>query len=251
MLIKKLSASAIGDWNQCHFKFKLRILNKLPRVSQPHLEFGNMLHEVLENYGKLHKHGMLYLPFDNMLSLLNVSFQKYNHGKTFSESERVLNNYYEDIFKNKTCMIIETEKMFGIDMGKFKLTGKIDRIDKLSDSEYEVVDYKSGKVDKKKILKSDIQLLIYAFKVFTDHNFNLEKCKVSLHYLSHGVFSEIISLKEVKDFRIRLDEIYNSMVNTIEFKPRKNEYCYWCDGRSLCPLFTKQISFRPKKEIIL
>ena len=42
---------------------------------------------------------------------------------------------------------IATEKTISCDMGRFKLSGRVDRIDRHADGRLEIIDYKSGRWD--------------------------------------------------------------------------------------------------------
>lgn len=256
MLIEKLSASSISMWLQCPYKFRLFILRQLPQVSQTYQEYGILLHGVLDQYVKLHTLGTPYLPVDSILQFYANDYPEYSTGKPYATGEKLLLKYYKEHFQGNICKMVEAEKKFGIPLGKFKITGRIDRTDKLSEDVYEVIDYKSGKVEDK-ILKQDIQLLMYAYKTFNDNDFKLKECKVSLHYLQFGVFSDIIVKEDLPPFREKLESIYNEITNTVDFKPKKNQYCFNCEAKGTCPLFNHTSkgcvgynSKKVKKEVI-
>jgi len=90
MEILKLSASSINVWNQCRHKFKLYITNKLPFVKKTYFEYGNLLHEVLDEFFKLNKYGQQFLPLDEAIKIYSVKFPNYATGKPWSEGELVL-----------------------------------------------------------------------------------------------------------------------------------------------------------------
>ena len=52
------------------------------------------------------------------------------------------------------------ERQFMLEIGDLKLSGRIDRIDKLPDGTYEVIDYKTGSANKD--AKNDLQMTVYA-----------------------------------------------------------------------------------------
>lgn len=250
MEIKKFSASDINLYNTCPYKYMLSVTYQLPRVSQPYQEYGIFIHSVLDQYVKLHTFGSGYLSLEYLLKFYENDFPNYKTGKSHSIGEKLLVKYYEENFQGKECKMIEAEKKFGIDLGKFKITGRIDRTDKLTNEVYEVVDYKTGKVEDK-VLRKDVQLLMYAFKTFSETDFKLKQCKVSLHYLNFGVFSDIILAEDLPPFREYLDNLYEEITNTVVFKPKKNQYCFNCEGKKMCPLFSKSYTVRVKKAIVL
>jgi len=253
MKIEKLSASSINTYEQCPYKFKLSITGQLPIVTKVYFEFGTLIHEVLDQYFKLHSFNQSFLPIDTLLDIYSKEVLKYRIEDRASEGKKLLNKYYNTYLINNVCRTRETEKKFKICMGKFNLTGKIDRIDELPDLFMEVIDYKTGTPNKTD-LKRNKQLLIYALKVFNDYNFELEKCKVSLHYLKKTQPTSVwIYKEEIKEFRIVLEDLYNKIISDIYYNPTKNIFCGNCEAFAICPLFNKRknVFSSTKKEIVL
>jgi DNA helicase-2/ATP-dependent DNA helicase PcrA len=154
----KLSPTALNSYLDCHYKFKLDNLYRIPRTKAAAMCFGTAVHHALENLyvdlnntGKLGSKEIFIKDFEVALRQEIMTENDFNdrlrHGK------KVLIGFYDHYEKEfQNCLF--TEKSFGtsltsqIHLGDIALTGKADRIDFTSHSTKEVrfVDYKTGKV---------------------------------------------------------------------------------------------------------
>jgi ATP-dependent helicase/DNAse subunit B len=124
---------------------------------------------------------------------------------------------------------------------KHIITGIIDRIDKTNDG-YEIIDYKTTrKLPSQEKVDNDLQLSIYlaAFlRRYPKEIENLEKIKVSLYYLKHGVkLSSQRTLDQVK----QSEEFVIDLVNQIgesKFEPTVSGLCDWCGYQNICPMWS-------------
>ena len=131
--------------------------------------------------------------------------------------ERVIELDQLELKKGNRIEIISVEEKFDIEIGeepnKYRLKGKIDRIDKIND-ELRIIDYKTGKkIYKKELILNDIenikepegiynlQLLIYMIAMYKKHGYEDIKCGiVCLKNMKEGVlegkFESNLKLKE-------------------------------------------------------
>ena len=116
--------------------------------------------------------------------------------------------------------------------------GKIDRIDKLSSSKIEIIDYKTGQSETLSKNSYKLQLGIYALAATLVDDINLnkkpEEIIVTLFYLEEGkkVTNEINSelLEEIKQKILdKVEEIEKS-----DFKCSKSILCQNCEYKMLC-----------------
>ncbi len=168
---KQLSVSALNNYIESPLKYFFRNLVALPEVRSHFLDFGNLIHETLEEYFNLCK-------IENKILSINIlknSFNKVLSRKYFYEefSDRawdVLESYYK---KNKKDFVIPLENelringiSFVVDDGEhIILSGAIDKITKNDDGSIIVWDYKTGKaysdMDKKRRNKIKRQAVFY------------------------------------------------------------------------------------------
>ena len=123
------------------------------------------------------------------------------------------------------------EKSFMLDLGGVKLSGRIDRIDKLPDGTYEVIDYKTGSSSEKN-LKNDLQLSIYALAC--KESLKISVSKLSLYYLDN--LEKVSTSRSEKDLDKCRGEIleYAKELAGSDFSPTPGFHCRYCDFRLIC-----------------
>lgn len=101
-----------------------------------------------------------------------------------------------------------------------------------------------------KKVDDDVQLTIYlqAFlERYPEERSHLDKIKVSLYYVKHGVK---LSSKRTEDQLENVDEMFLEAIKNIEesdFKPVLNPLCDWCDFQDRCPM--QKHKFKEKRKI--
>lgn len=165
----KLSASSIGTFEKCPKQYQYRYIIKpdVPEKDWSFLEFGKCAHRTLELF---HEHLLYNIePPDRWSQIMKESFQKaireFDPGilkPEFPELKGVIQDYLDLMRENGLPPVVHNELNFNFKIENYVVRGFIDRIDKISDGEYHVVDYKTNK--NPKYLK-EFQLLLYALAV--------------------------------------------------------------------------------------
>lgn len=120
--------------------------------------------------------------------------------------------------------------------GGVPVVSMIDRIDKISDDEYEVYDYKTNiipftrdEVDESK------QLCIYSMAVKS--HFAAENVKCIYDLFRHGRQSTEFSDEDTEAIRSYIVNLWFT-VKEWEFAAAElNQYCCWCNKRLVCPIY--------------
>ena len=81
---------------------------------------------------------------------------------------------------------MSTEEKFVLPLGKHQVSGIFDRIDKHSDSEFEIVDYKTGRVSDQQKIDQDLQLTTYDWAAKQKWP-QIKNLKLTLHYLGPNI----------------------------------------------------------------
>ncbi|HPP88134.1 MAG TPA: PD-(D/E)XK nuclease family protein, partial [bacterium] len=167
----KLSYSKYSGFKNCQYSWKLRYIDKIPSAPQPFFDLGHSVHETFEKF---------YNEFDKtprtleyLLTIYDRIFEKFQSGyqnadekkRYYDKGKQMLINYYNRFvgdpknFKPAHSM----EAYFELPLGNnVIMNGYIDRIDKLDDGSFEILDYKTEPTDRtQEDIDSDDQLSIY------------------------------------------------------------------------------------------
>jgi DNA helicase-2/ATP-dependent DNA helicase PcrA len=159
-----LSASDIDTYRTCPLKYKFARVFRIPQEPTIHQRFGIVVHQVLERF-----HAGEGPPgtLSSLLGLLDASWRRGGFGD--SEEERqlrgkaasALTRYFER-FQSSEAEPVWFERQFTFRLGPHLLRGRVDRVDRLPDGEYELIDYKTGRPKSAVQLADDVQLSLYA-----------------------------------------------------------------------------------------
>jgi RecB family exonuclease len=242
----RLSYSAYNTYQTCPLKYKYQAIDKIKTPKSKEAVFGSTLHEVMKF---IHTPGILSPTMDQAMEhFANHWNPAVFDGETeeraaFSQGVKIIQDYYK---KNNPAdfNIMNLESRFQIEIGPEKnrhiISGIIDRIDKTTDG-YEIIDYKTTKkMPTQERVDNDIQLSIYlkAFLSWYPKEKNrLDKIKVSLYFLKHGVkLSAFRSLKQLQES----EQLFLDVIKSIEsssFEPRVSPLCDWCGYQNICPMW--------------
>jgi probable DNA repair protein len=129
----------------------------------PPLERGKLVHGILEQFWQKTKshHELMLLTEDELnkivshivMNALKQLQKKYAHlfGERFFkiEQRRLINLIYRwiELEKNRTPFtVIATEQRFSFNLGQLAINMQVDRVDKISDDQYMIIDYKTSKI---------------------------------------------------------------------------------------------------------
>ena len=157
-----LSASDIETYRTCPLKYKFARVFRIPSEPTMNQRFGILVHQVLERYHQGDNHSV-----DEMVGLLEAGWRRGGFGT--SDEERQLRakadaslRRYHDRAQSDDSEPLWFEKPFQFKMGAHTLRGRVDRVDRLADGGYELIDYKTGRPKTAMQLREDVQLALYA-----------------------------------------------------------------------------------------
>jgi DNA helicase-2/ATP-dependent DNA helicase PcrA len=160
-----LSASDIETYLVCPLKYKFARVFRIPQEPTLNQRFGILVHQVLERY---HASGGRTL--DELLGLLDAGWRRGGFGT--SDEERQLRqkavgalHRYHDRLADEDAEPLWFERPFQFRLGPHLLRGRVDRVDRLPDGGYELIDYKTGRPKSPGQLREDVQLSLYAVGV--------------------------------------------------------------------------------------
>jgi DNA helicase II / ATP-dependent DNA helicase PcrA len=126
------------------------------------------------------------------------------------------------------------ERNFSFPIGPHQMRGRVDRVDRLPDGGYEVIDYKTGDPGSGPKLSGDVQLALY--RLGAREAWEVEVKRGSYWYV---LADERVSLSPEPDDAERVERTVLEVAGGIteqDFEPRPSyEICSWCDYRLICP----------------
>ncbi len=238
MSVNYLSYSQIETFNLCPRQYYYKYILRIPVLQNAAASFGNSLHATLRDFYRLLSARQI---LDNLPALLKLYELNWDHvgykskleeEKNKIRGQEMLEKYYRDHHRPQ-CLPIAIEESFTVKINdNLKIGGKIDRLDKKSDKTLEIIDYKTGRADKKDVAK-DMQLTMYAL---AKEHLQMEII-LSFHFLETN---ERISAKrtseELSGAKIVIAEAAQA-ISRSDFSPAPGEICKYCEYRMLCPAY--------------
>jgi DNA helicase-2/ATP-dependent DNA helicase PcrA len=227
-----LSASDIDTYRTCPLKYKFARVFRIPSEPTVHQRFGIVLHQVLERFHAREPGGL-----PELLGLLDAAWRRGGFGD--SEEERQLRGKsaaaltrYHERFVSEESEPMWFERAFTFRMGPHLVRGRVDRVDRLSDGEYELIDYKTGRPKSAAQLADDVQLSLYA--VGAREAWQLESSTQAYYYLldDQKVTVPVDNAEWVREVTMEVGEGILSQ----GFEPTPSfAACSICDYRLVCP----------------
>jgi len=240
------SYSALDTFRTCPRKYKYQEIDRIKVPKSKEQFFGTLLHSTLK---LVHTPGILSPTLEQALDFYSKNWNaevfsdETEERAAFAQGVSMLQDYYK---KNDPARIniIDLESRFQVEIErggeKHIVAGIIDRIDKTEDG-YEIIDYKTTrKLPSQEKVDNDLQLSIYLdefLERYPKEIDNLDKIKVSLYYLKHGVkLSSRRTLEQVKKSEELMLDLINQ-INQSKFEPQISGLCDWCGYQNLCPMW--------------
>lgn len=238
----KLSASSIGCFEKCPKQYHYRYIEK-PEIEQKewtHLEFGKCIHRVLE----LFHEDLLFnvRAYDEYGSVMQKSFRsaldEFDVDLLLSElplMKDILKKYLSKIKDDGLPEVVSNEMEFNIMLDDYMVRGYIDRIDKIGEGTYRVVDYKTNKNPK---YLTNFQLLLYAIVIkekFPDAK-NIVGTYVLLKNDCNTLnwnFTES-DIEKTKQRILKVGSSIETKIKLVKWEKKPTILCNWCDYKSIC-----------------
>lgn len=237
-----LSAGDIETYRTCPLKYKFARVFRIPSEPTLNQRFGILVHQVLERYHDVTspargREGETTLP--GLLNLLEAGWRRGGFGD--SEEERQLRVKatqalvrYHDRFREGDAEPVWFERSFQFRMGAHLLRGRVDRVDKLPEGGYELIDYKTGRPKSVAQLRDDVQLSLYA--VGAREAWQLEAAQQAYYYV---LDDEKVPVPRTDEDRDWITETVLEVADGIQgqgFEPTPSyAACSLCDYRIACP----------------
>lgn len=228
----ELSYSKISAYRFCPWKYKLLYVEGWRVPPNPYMSLGQTIHSTLELFHK-DDHKSL----DDLLDIynqvwVNEGFQSPQQTMHFYEKGEKMLRQYNEWCKLRKSEVIFVEKEFRFPLGSRMLRGIIDRIDRLPDDTYEVIDYKThAEMWEQSRIDSDLQLTLYSLGC--QKMLNVGPPALSYLFLAHNKF--VTTTRSSLQIRQAIAE-FEDVAERIErndFTPDVTK-CAKCDFKQTC-----------------
>jgi DNA helicase-2/ATP-dependent DNA helicase PcrA len=230
-----LSASDIETYRSCPLRYKFARVLRIPSPTTRNQRFGIAVHQVLERY---HAEGATTLA--QLLALLEECWRRAGFGQQgedhalHEKALAALRRYHERLAAQRS-QPVWFERAFSFSLGRHHVRGRVDRVDRLPDGGYELIDYKTGRPKSEQQLQQDIQLSLYA--IAAKESWQLDAASQSYYYLLDDVKVPLPGTGGQDEWvRQTAIEIAEAILQEhFEPTPSRN-VCGMCDFRIVCPV---------------
>ncbi|MFZ1155979.1 MAG: PD-(D/E)XK nuclease family protein [Solirubrobacteraceae bacterium] len=233
-----LSASDIDTYRACPLRYKFARVLKIPSEQTLHQRFGIAVHQVLERY-----HASEHTTVQQMMELLETCWRRGGFGDTHKERElhgkaRAALVLYHHHLEAHEAEPVWFERSFSFKLGPHHLRGRVDRVDKLPDGNYEMIDYKTGRPRTAEQLKDDVQLSLYA--VGARESWEVQAECLSYYYVLDDLKVPVPSAEMDADWIARVVDEVGEAIMGQRFEPTPSPgVCGLCDYRIACPAWER------------
>ncbi|OGD32360.1 hypothetical protein A3C91_04860 [Candidatus Azambacteria bacterium RIFCSPHIGHO2_02_FULL_52_12] len=252
----KTSYSALETFKQCPQKYKFQELDRIKVPRSKEALFGTLVHSALKF---LHdkepkfpsKEELLAFYEKNWLSEAKAAWSdEYEERVYKDQGANMLSEYYDRLDKAKSN-VVDLELSFSVLLEdaageQHIVKGKIDRIDKLQDGAFEIIDYKTNrKMPSQDSVDNNLQLSIYHLALTSRWpNLNPEEVRLSLYFLKHN--EKLSTTRNAGQLAQTKADILATIqqVKKSDFSPAPSKLCDYCGYRPLCPVWKHEYAVK-------
>ncbi len=229
-----LSASDIETYRSCPLRYKFARVLRVPQEPTLNQRFGILVHQVLERY-----HQSAEESLDELLNLLDWGWRRGGFGDSDEERQlrgkagSALRRYHQRVV-DEPVQPVWFERAFSFRMGRHTLRGRVDRVDRLADGGYELIDYKTGRPRSAAALREDVQLSLYA--VGAREAWQLDATQQAYLYVLDDEKVRVPSSEIDASWIADTVEEVGGGILAQDFEPTPSyTVCSMCDYRIACP----------------
>ncbi|MEA2081334.1 MAG: PD-(D/E)XK nuclease family protein [Elusimicrobiota bacterium] len=241
--LKSVSASKLRLYLQCPRHYYYAYGEGIFQEETPATRFGSYIHAVIEDYSKSLIAGGLGQDMEKLYSAANARKKEFSEipetgDLSFFEADVFLNRFASRTIKPGN--IYAVEKAFDIpfyDDGKVRLTGRIDRMDIVSEKDTKtlhIIDYKTGRNEiSGENLKKDIQMKFYVYGAFLLYKKHHRNIRFTLSYLRDG--NEVsFETSEPDIFGAEIENLIRRLASDKSYPKKTGPLCRYCPAFKLC-----------------
>jgi DNA helicase-2/ATP-dependent DNA helicase PcrA len=233
-----LSASDLTLYLTCPLKYKFARVFGIPQEPTINQRFGILFHNVLERFHKEppanESEGLRTLNRLFEQGWRRTGFRDSDDELQFRDRAKEALRLYWERERQAEGEPVWLEKKFDFKVGDHHVRGRVDRVDRLPDGDYELIDYKTGERKNQEELDGDLQLALY--RMAAREAWGIEASTGSYYYVLDG---DKVPAPTKPDDAERVERTVLQVGEGIlsqDFEPRPSpKVCSWCDYRLICP----------------
>jgi DNA helicase-2/ATP-dependent DNA helicase PcrA len=234
-----LSASDLDLYLTCPLKYKFRRVFGIPEEPTINQRFGILIHSVLERFHKDSGEDDGGGGLAELMDLFESGWRRSGFGSSddelqFRDRAREAMRLYWQRESESESEPVWLERKFDIRIGTHQVRGRVDRVDRLPDGSYELIDYKTGERKSEAQLENDLQLALY--RLAAREAWGLEAGTGSYYYvLDADKVAAPVRPDDAERVERTVLEVGEGVLGQ-DFEPRPAPTtCSWCDYRLICP----------------
>ncbi|HTR89710.1 MAG TPA: PD-(D/E)XK nuclease family protein [Solirubrobacteraceae bacterium] len=229
-----LSASDIETYRSCPLRYKFARVLRIPTEPTVGQRFGIVVHQVLERY---HSAGGRTLA--QLMDLLEASWRRAGFAdggrdeRELHAKARLALERYHARLHTQEAEPVWFERQFTLQIGPHHLRGRVDRVDRLPEEAYELIDYKTSRPRPREELGEDVQLSLYALAA--RESWGLQAVTGAYYHVLDDL--KVSLPREARPERVRdtVMEVGEGILAQ-RFDPTPSRAaCSLCDFRIVCP----------------
>jgi putative RecB family exonuclease len=242
-----LSFSRLSRYEQCPLAFKLHYVDRLEAAPGLPLLFGKAIHAALEKLLAAVVAQRLNGPLDvgHALRLWNDQWLREGglHGiDVFQDGVTILRDFCRDEGAVRHEDVIGVEREFDLMIGRFRVVGALDRVNRLDAETVEIVDYKSNRIlFTRAEVDSSLQMSLYALAAAKLWPW-AKNVRLTFHMLRHSIRMETTrSPEQLETAKAYVAALGEQIEHVTDFPARLNPNCAYCDHKAQCPTFAEAL----------
>jgi ATP-dependent exoDNAse (exonuclease V) beta subunit len=240
----RTSYSRISTYDNCGLQYLLGVVLGLDPESSHNMAFGSWIHKVFEEL----ESGVLPVTpkaaYDRYYDLFDETvFPNKAIARQFKREGELMIERYGKYLKPGSA--VKAEMAFKVDLDGNRITGRIDRVDRIGKN-IVISDYKTSKsVPTWEMARESLQLAIYYLAAKNDPELSElgEPASMQLIYpnvpVSRGEVQRRCQTPEEAETALkRLPELIEGVLKE-DFRPNPEADCTWCKFKPICPLWSE------------
>ncbi|MFN2587780.1 MAG: ATP-dependent helicase [Actinomycetota bacterium] len=248
----RTSYSRISTYDNCGLQYLCAVALGLDPDSSHNMQFGSVIHKVFEELesGALREPRAAYERYDELFRAIASQFPNKATARQFHREGQLMIERYGRYLKPGSAAVAEAS--FKVDFQGHRITGRIDRVDRIGRN-LVISDYKTSKsVASWEEAKTSLQLAIYYLAATTPGA--TEPPAPDLTALGEPVSMQLVypnvppargdvqrrsqTPEEAQEALQRLPALIEGVLAE-DFRPNPEADCKWCRFKPLCPLWSE------------